>query len=95
MENQGYFIKSNEAISNGNTYIRSTNGTKSTYDIDKKVELAKERLLRGETIKSTDADFQMEALEPIQDALREQGLNVVYTLPTRSEPYKQLKLFNK
>ena len=92
MENNGYFIKSDEAITRSNTYIRSTNGTKNTYDLDKKVELARQRLIKGETIKSTDPDFQMEPLEPIQEELRKKGYNVIYTIPSRNEPYKQLKL---
>lgn len=81
---QGYFVR------DGGT------GTKmKPQDLDRQVALAKERLLRGETIKSIDADFQMVALQPIQNELISQGLNVVYTLPTRSEPYKQLKLIPK
>lgn len=64
-------------------------------DFDRQVALAKDRLLRGETIKSTDADFQMVALQPIQNELISQGYNVVYTLPSRLKPYKQLKLIPK
>lgn len=79
---QGYFVKTV-----GDTIRNSP-------EFNRQVALAKERLLRGEIIKSTDIDFKLVSLEPIQKELRNQGLNVVYTVPSRFEPYKQLKLLS-
>lgn len=96
-EQQGYFIRNSESNENKEQpTTRTAKGLGVVNDyFTPKVELAKERLLNGETIKSTDNDFYMVSLQAIQQELLKQGMNVSYTIPSRLQNWKELKLIKE